>query len=444
MKKINLLSLFISLCAVFFTSCDNNDDPNPKPSYESQISGEWLENLSSDSKVMIGEETFIDGGSYKYTTTIASASEDVNLFDKGTGKYSINGDVLTTVDENNFTVNRTIQNIDNYSIRLLNKDVSNVSTLNRIVNTYTINVGESVIFDYADSNFTPQSYSSLDSQIATVDNGKITANKVGKTFIKVVSSAGTVYARVIVKDPNNIIEDYSLSLGLTLQDITKQYGNNYKRLTSDKIDCYLFFPGQEDISELAFYFVSGKIESIICTVREGYNINDIIASFNKKFTMTSQNGNTEYFYKGKNGSTEFGCFINTEERTIFYKVAQNEFAFLSSLIYQDVDAVAEALDYTLPEEESGAFMCNYDGDYFSKVTVSYDVATRNVNIISLRTKSGIVMDDITPWYLDNYFDTGNSALGLCDQEDFLNMELHPVFVQFKQKTEYINVTYMKM
>lgn len=435
-----VLPLFVLAMTAVCVSCGDEDDENSIVPQKKSIVGEWYSDNSSADKTFNGVFYYNSDGTFNYATLIYSPKEGLNEKTTGTSTYTISGNVLKEYGEIGGTFK--ILNSNEYTLELSDEQLGVVETLYKIIDTYSIERGNVSSYDFSNIGITPVSFTTSDSRIATVAaNGEITAVKRGTAYITARFVSGAVVVRVNVTDGDNMTDDFSENLNLSIEDIVNKFGNQY--FIPESKEYLAYYMGDWEIESVCFYFNElGKVESIIVLYWTDTDMAAINDSFKKKYELTKSTEDYALYYcSNKYINYQVGC--DWKEYYVAYKLELSEFSYFDKFKNMKADEIATEVGYELTDEDDGAFLKAYYGEYFDRITVMYDNDTKEVTMISLRCAEGITQEDVEPWYKENY-PVYVEGLGYCEREDWYNME-HPMFINIKlnERNGRVEVMYAK-
>ncbi len=418
-KMWPLIVMAIMICV----SCsDDDNNENNGPNHKTNIVGEWYSDHSSSDKILRTVIRYESDGTYHFETIISSKKEGVNEKFSISSTYTINNNVLKESgfgdDESEIETYNIIET-NKYTMTLFYDKTQDTEIYHRIIDTYDIERGNVLSYDTSNIDFTPISFTTSDSCIVSVaENGEMKAVKRGTAYITMKSASEAAVIKVNVKDGNKVTDDYSDKLNLSKQEIINQFGNQYFMTNEGSLITY--YTGDWEIKEVGFFFNDfGKVETIIVEYWQDIDMNAIDESLQKTYQLMGSDDNNSIFYSS-NASFDFLINCDKQGHLVCYKKQLSEFEYFDSFKNMTADKIAEAIGYTITEEDDGIFYKTYYGDYFDNITVDYDNDTKEVRMILLRCVEGISPEDIEPWYKDNYA-TYVDQLGYCEREDWWNM-----------------------
>lgn len=448
MKKISKLTvLTVALAAgALFASC-SEDENSKAPEFSPSIIGEWFEDASEGDAQLYSTTEIKEDGTLSMWFGYASSPQ--SLYFTYDGTYSYNDEKLTQryvspITGDNTTEEYDVKAVDDYTLTLYAENVATTSTHHRIVNTYNMSVGESKAFSVNDTNFDATSYSSTNNSIAQVDgSGNIVAMKRGMAFICANSSIGTAVIRVVVTDPDNVIDDFMSFIGSSITEVEKVYGRNYIEVPSIPTErTYALL--DETTESVVFQHFSGVVLAIVANLRNDVNSDAIIESFSKKYNVENIG----------RVSARFNTVVDDQKYSILYLIGDGMITYMPvietpepgtteypSAAFEQFDNLitmgtatdaANMFGYQLTEEnmEDGWFDIDVENEVFSSVTVMFDEDPdsddfMSITSVSMSTKSGIKQEDIEYWYKEHYTATG-------DEKNPYSSSTNPVYyVSFK-------------
>ncbi|MBP5340107.1 MAG: hypothetical protein J6Z14_12545 [Prevotella sp.] len=438
-KRLLFVSLMALLAMTMFVGCSKDDDSS-EPEYA--LEGEWLEYNSSGEMELYQVTDYSKSGSFKMLLVWVSAQN--NEWQNMSGKYSydkVNNSLLLNYEteiagNKNVTMSFKISFRDAYTMSMYDESMGDKTDLYRIVATYNMTVGQEKKIE-ADVIDNPVSYQSTAKRVATVDNaGTIRAIKRGTSYILVKSSTSTAVVRVVVTDPENVIDDCMKYLGRNINEVSGEFdfrptfdsqlqGNDMWVRAYNVVDEYTMDVG------LFYNIRDNKITAAVADLRETAKWNDIIASFNRKYEFINSmavEGGTTYTYDTEKDGKKVQILLDTSDNTVMYVLGSDSYEQLDQLINLSIEEIANTLGVELDEDdiESGYLMVDvYGNDIFDQVTVSFDSETKAIQYVSLTCKEGITRAHIEGWYKEHYNETG------VEQIPYVNETLD-VFISFSQ------------
>lgn len=404
------------------------------------IMGEWFDDSSSESMKVFGTERFHEDGTL--TGWMAAANYVTSLYGDYEGTYTYTGNTLTLKYNHPITGENTtevyeVQQLDEYLLMTYLASSSATSELHRIVDSYTLAVGQNRQMAVDDSKFIATEYTSSDKAIASVDaQGNIVAQKRGTAYVSAKSAIGTAVVRVTVEDSDNVIDDFFSFLGGSIDDVTRTYGSLYFELPSDSFIQRLYGIIDEYVESAIFSYWANTVQAIEVHLRQSADCDAIQSSFDKKYTKTAISGQ---YLAEKNGKTylialskgllvvAYGPYTPPAEYT------DADFEPYEGLALLNAAEAAEKLGYTMTDEDwtEGYFSFDLtDNNVFRRVNVIFDEEEEphEVSSVILTPKTNVTRDMIEPWYQEHYTATDDSLNPYQSNTD-------PVYyVQFRERT----------
>lgn len=431
-----MLVAILSLAEISLTSCSGpesdptpNKIPNPnqinpidtskieEPAFS--IIGEWLEDDSTNDLVCLFVSKYEEDGTFR--SWLKYVSFQYNIYKNEIGSFSYNDNALTEkyVDSNtneNILANYEVRSLDRYTMKLFYIDGSSLSLHHRIIDTYKMTVGDSKSIQISDNDFSPTSYKSSDDRVAIVSDGIITAIKRGTAYISVISDIGTAIVRVIVNDPDNLIDNYSVYLGNSIDNLTEEVGHFYYEDTmNDEIKFRRYNLVDDLISSVAFlYNKNNVVKTVIADIRDGADKNSITKGLEKKYEIENIIDGVYYFITNINEKEVKIVWDPVDMNTVTYQYTQNEdnhFSFedIDNLILLTAEEAAKQLDHKITENDwiDECFVSIITSKEIYSVLVEFDKESHNVTEINIRCASGLTRENLEGWFKDRYFSTGD-------------------------------------
>lgn len=463
MKTINkLFTMAVLLTAgLIFTSCSKDDDDKGgggQPQKEATIIGEWFQDASAGDVKQYSAAKYNEDGSAEFMMLLVTTTE--SLYYNYNGSYSLKGSSLSEsyvspITGENATDKYEVVSLDKYAltVKFLGNNATDV--MNRIVDNYSMTVGDSKNFGYSADGFSPTAYKTSDEAIVRVSaSGSIEAVKRGTAYVSATSAEGTAVIRVTVTDPDNYIDDFMSFIGGPIDNVTKVYGNHYIEVPNTLVE-RTYALADELVESAMFAYFGGTVLMANVQLREGVDSEAIISSFKKKYTL----------YKESKNVPVFSTVIDGQEYRISYFISLGTISYMPNLetpepepgnyssaafeqfdgliMMGKADAAAKAFGITLTEEnmEDGWFdIEGFDNEVFRQVSVMFnedpdDEEYMNITTIMLFTKRGIKQADIEQWYATHYTATG-------DEKNPYQSNTSPVYyISFKESGSSTTVYY---
>lgn len=392
--------------------------PTPAPAYS--IVGEWFDDASTEDYKFMATLNYKENGTF--TSWTGLAMQQRNLYYNEEGTYTFSGNTLTQkyidgiLGENTVDV-CDVRTLDKYNLFLYYSQQSSTSELHRIIDTYNLTVGESKNIAIDDNEFVPVAYSSTDLRVATVQNGSIRAVKRGTAYVSVKSSIGTAVIRVVVTDPNNVIDDYLEYLGESIDDVTKEFGDYcFQGETIESgVPSKKYELLDEYVEEVAFYYNSeGTVTRIIASIRLGTSVDYIAKALERKHEYKYELEGDYYYSTIKDGK-EVVVIWGAVDYTISYdfkydNTKQGAYEDYDNLILLTAEQAAKQLgcEITNVDLAQGYFVARVNNNLFYSVVVKFDEKSHEVTGVQLRCPSDLTRSDIEGWYKEHYFETSYS------------------------------------
>ncbi len=323
MKHANLLArtLMVIMLLPFFTSCSDEDHVNPSPEVNNLI-GEWLEYDDNQSIKSLFVAEYRADGTFSSNHWIVGMQFNGHFQNHGT--YTFDGTTLNTsytssAIEGMQTACMTIQYLSQNTLVVSNEEAS--ETQYRIITTFNMQVGEEANFPTSSLGLTPSGHSSLDAKIATIDNaGRIKAVKRGTTYVCASSGTEAVYVRIVVTDPNNIIDDYLPFLGESISTVTDAMGEWFLSSNDGQMTVHSYNMLDDIMRDVVFIYTNDtkQIKEIYVDIREEADIEKICDAFSGKYRLLAIHQGNSYLFTTQKEGRDVVIYIAKEERTVGY------------------------------------------------------------------------------------------------------------------------------
>lgn len=232
--KTKWLTLIV---AALLVSCSDNDDIEKERFSNSDLFGEWLfydgmdnnndglPDLNSAIVLELNNNNYFEYYVYKHPNEV---TEEPYSMASGDWNFQPSTSLLNTVGEtiDSFIHHRTyyVEKVDAYELHVVNSKLNTTDRYRRILTTYTKFMDDTFKAE-AFTNYSPQSYFSLNPNIAKVDaNGNITTVGIGTTFVIAKCDGFETAVKVVVR---NGVKEHSAEVNQSIDDIIKKYGDDY-------------------------------------------------------------------------------------------------------------------------------------------------------------------------------------------------------------------------
>lgn len=408
-------SLCVLIISIGFVNCTNNDD-DQQESYS--ITGEWFVDESSSTIKMMKTIEFLEDGYFKGWTTEVSKVDNYRNNLVGTYNFT-SGLIDITYSEVNSPKQVTnkyhVNSADKYTLNITDNSSGYQSVFHKIINTINMTVGDNKPFTIPDTDFSPISYKSCDESIAVVNSsGIIHAIKRGTTYIRVMAPVGEADVRVIVTDPNNVIDDYTKYIGINYINVVNDYGRAILEGEMTSGQYTLKYEVLDDISKEVnfFYHPNNQVYEAIIAFQEDVDLSGIISAFDEKYEKRTSKDPAQHFYHANNGDESIIIDINETFNGIMYKLDYNAFEEYDYFIMLDIDQALDQLKVEYNKEELHSYYgVSFDlngNEYFDNLSIEYNPNTLKITEVTLKCKLGVSARDIESWYKNHYFKTGYS------------------------------------
>ena len=326
--KIKWLTLIV---AALLVSCSDNDDIQQDRISNSDLFGEWLfydgmdnnndgmPDLNSAMVLVLNNDYSFEYIVYKHPNEV---TEEPYSMASGDWNFQPSTSLLNTVGEtiDSFIHHRTyyVEKVDAYELHVVNSKLNTTDRYRRILTTYTKFMDDTFKAE-AFTNYSPQSYFSLNPNIAKVDaNGNITTVGIGTTFIIAKCDGFETAVKVVVR---NGVKEHSAEVNQSIDDIIKKYGDDYVGpYLSDFFESgnflqliYYEYPELEPYVKQLQYHYDPTSRAITC-IDVYYPLESVSALINDTQYILDSNMYNEY---GINGTKryvykEYGDFWDSE------------------------------------------------------------------------------------------------------------------------------------
>lgn len=427
-KYFRYATLLLALLGLAgFSSCSDDDDTDfPLES----IVGEWFTDSSSGGQVSHALMTFTADGKFSDWEVHVGATDNTNSLDEGTYTYDGTLRIVTTskYDPRHYYQEFRVNSVNNYTLELTDEHHYYSASLHRIVDTYTIGVGKSKPWAFSSYDFTALNYHSCDEKIATVDeSGIIHAVKRGTTFIRAISSTDEAVIRVVVSDPDNVMDDYTKYLGKPLDQLITDIGSPFLEFEiRDGIMESLFHPNDEYIREMSVsYLLRSRTYQIDANFQDRADIQPVIASFDAKYTKYPASQEYLHLYSALTNGTYVTILLDELHRVISYQWDQDPLDRFDGMILTTIDNFASWFGFDLSGAENGNLLVNlYDDDIFRRIEVMFDEVTRKIIAFQLVSVPDISEEFVRAWMEQRYvpYEAANGQIFYMTTKAFARSE----------------------
>ena len=224
MKKI----FFLLVAAIALTACSDDDNNGSiLPQYTmSDFDGCWISyDSNSATEITFDSQAFSCEGIFYSNPAAAMSVEDHQYGDFayiGTNS-NLRISMVSEVKDDTYVKDYEVLSVDDYTLELLDKDYNITTTYIKVVASKEVETNATIENTYLNKiNFTPTTYSSINSSVASVDaSGRITALGTGTTFIIAQSETQKVAVKVSVR---SLMATYASYVTKTIDFILDLYG----------------------------------------------------------------------------------------------------------------------------------------------------------------------------------------------------------------------------
>lgn len=411
-----LYTLLLVAAAATLVSCSDDDDNPGRSAIIDNHVGNWFLDWSTPEKKMWCEMDFLANGTFNYAVVNSSIKEGVSQREKMTSTYRKEGNTLVCRFDWATTGTQSTERIDitysdKYTLVLNYSQTGSEETYSRIVDEYYIRVGETVQFEFKDSEFDNATYNSTDKRIATVDdNGLITAVRHGTTYITARAGVGAVTIKVNVIDTEQPYTEYGEDLTLNRQQIIAKYGNNYMDLKETNSIAY--YLGDMDTEAVNFRFTNhDKVKTIIVSLWEPTYLTSMTEFLEGKYEQIIKDDDGFNAFINNNGKCNYYVYTDLTDLLNGYERILPDFERYDDLVVTaTADEFAAQFGYTITEQDGGLCMMEIgNGNMYEYAVLLYDEQTRDISMVEFLCKDGRGVKEVTemvkefyPYYMDGY------------------------------------------
>lgn len=418
--KASRLWLTAVLPLVGLMACHDDDEPTPPDPADmisTSIVGDWLQNQSDEHMILLGEIHYDESGDFSMNTVMVNT--EINEIFNTEGTWEVTDEDLATSYISPFTGAMTtthdrLMYTGKYSIIVEDGITGEITQSDRIVESHTLPIGETVDFSIDDSDFVAQNYKSTDSHVASVDeNGRIEARHPGVTYIIASSDLGNAVNKVTVTSPL-IIDDYLQYMLKPIQEVTAELGNIYVDVANNATTARIFQLPNPLVYLVEVDYAIQLSRMIFVSLRPGTDMQPIMEAWDKVFDNTAASKSTRQYIIERDGQKYFvmmdsnGGMISIMPYTEptppptpdFNEADFTQFMWLPG---SPVQEVANKLNYTITDEnmEDGFLdtITLSDNGVFEQLNVLFDEEEEPwpVTSIYMRTKKGVTEDNLKEW-----------------------------------------------
>lgn len=436
----------IMLPLICLTGCQEEDNSE----YRDSIVGEWFYDISDNNQTVLGTEEFTSDGKFKEWSTIIGPAYYVNQTVEG--RYTCDENIKivysTKYEPTQFVDIIRINSIDHYNFNVYIETASAYRSFHRIIDTYSMNVGESRACNINDAAFNATGYISCDEKIASVDNsGNIRALKRGTTFIRMISSIGEAVIRVTVTDPDNVIDDYLKYINSPIDQVIKDFGNNYTEYNEKDGTTQLMYNTLDDITRRLFfsYILKDKVCMIEQKIKDDADMSAIIESFDKKYELSDENESYRSYLCYMDDYI-ISIKVYSQQLTITYALYLYDIEKFDGMITVNIDNFAKWFNYDLSTSQynSSNNTCYFskfiDNIIYKAIIIEYNNTTRDISLLRLVLRSETIdVAKVEDWFTSHYYvyNTMNNGKWFHPLKSFPRSEYYVFFAETGNGTEII-------
>lgn len=447
MKKemINKLPLFllVLLGCLSFISCE---DDNDGPQYS--ITGEWFLDESDGNQTKRTIKEFTSDGQYHGSQYIVGAETNIREIADGIYTYknnTINAVFSTPYDARHYSESYKVISADKYSLSIRVENTGNSGVMHRVVDTYDIKLGEKRNCIVNDPAFNAVAYMSYDENIAFVDaDGVVCGMKRGITYVKIVSSEGEAIIRIKVSDADNLMEDYVKYIYAPIDQVYKDFGNNYLQYQLNSGLTVVQYNLMDDaVKEVTFnYLIEEHVYNVQGAFRHSVDLNAIIASFDQKYEKRPSTADHIHYYYAYNEEHLIRLMIDAKTYTFMFEVTPSAIEEYDGMVTLRADTFAKWFGFDL-KDSYGLFTSIIDNDVYKGIIMEYDEDTMEILKIQLVCRAGVEESDLRDWFEEHYYIHDLTSLTIyCTHPVFPRSEYY-VMISTNPKTGNVNVVYQK-
>lgn len=409
------------LLLVPMASCsDDDDEDNGSDIQYRSLVGEWYSDFgvemegTKDWGISIMREDGTTSGFQAHVT------RDMEYLIPIEGTYKISGKKYSqTISLLGETISSTLDiiSIGMYDVILFNNAGEMMDISHRIVDTYNLQVGATREMLINDPDFVVMEYHSDNENVARISpNGTIEALRAGTAYVWAVSAKGTAVIRVVVTNPTTGIDDFMAYMLEHVDVATQAYGTLYGEIQNKDEGTIRqrYYMLDENVREVRFTYGESKvIEDIRILFRNGDLLDEIADKYFGLYNLKTQLDDVLFFQTKKNGRT-VNIYIDYEINMVQFVVRDDDpIQALDDLVHMTATEAAAALGHTITDSErlSGQMTITIpDNPVFSDITIKFNSETDVIKTVYLYCNDGITVEDLEPWYQQNYIATGNESL----------------------------------
>lgn len=451
--------LSTSLICLGNVSCQNDTEESVIP--EHFIIGEWFGDYRDNERSAIQILELSDGGIYRGWS--AYVSQENNFNQHFEGRYTYDGKIKTVYatkysPKQVYQVWRVLK-ADEFMLKICDENDYSEQVFYRLVDTYNMIVGESSNINLNLHSFTPVNYYSFDTDIATVDDdGTIHAKKRGTTYIRVISEGAQVGVRIVVKDPENVMDDFLPYIGKPISNVIDYWGHNYLEAEEDAGLMSITYNIIDDIlRRIRFdYYDKDHVFQIKGDFQDDVNISTILNSFDSKYEKIGED-ESACLYSANLDNRKVYILIDEETKQIVYLHVRNGYELFDGFITLDINRFAKILERNFDSpvdfeyEISGQVikrkadmlqLSDTENNIFEFAQVVWDEETEKLCDFILIAKENINPDEIKDWYENHYYFQNHPYLGAIytSNSSYLRSEYHISI--YEQDLGYIENMYL--
>lgn len=376
MKK---LFFYLITFTILMTACHEE----PRNSFNLQINdleGEWVYDHPEEGIWEV--QKFLPSGVFYYSNKVTGDWKFQNYKNDGrywiddgnkvTCQYSLNGVAMQ--------IKMTVLNISQYSYTAEYNDGAILGnfTYAKLLSKIELKPGETSSPNYDELvKCHINGFKSHNSDIVTVDdNGFLKANRVGHTYIDVMTEEGTAVIEIIVFDRDNMFGDYSFAFGKTIPEIVEIVGDNYSyRKDNNGLAYYL-----DDYLTDELYFITGTydtshVEFVQLILNDNISKSVLISYLDNKYTRLSESeGIYNYVTEQSVNNNPIALIYDSNESKLTFMILAPmdrwvDFSYLfgqtDNIIYKEMTECGYPYlfsDYTYSKDGSDYYEINDNND----------------------------------------------------------------------------------
>lgn len=438
--------LFFALICI--SSCKSDDDSPTIP--RENIIGEWFMDLGDASKVNFNDVILASDGTFTDWEVNIGYESNYDIIGKGT--YIYDGMIkirdTTDFDHHQYYQVWKINTVTRYTLDVTDASIFRREVMHRVVDTYRMNIGDSKQWSVNDAGFNALSYVSCDDKIATVDaNGIIFAKKRGTVFIRAISESEEAVIKVIVADPDNVLDDYAKFVGKNINNLEDYLGTPLGESKLENGLSTIVFNLYDEYAKgvTATYIAPNHVNQMLVGIRYRADLKSVIASFNDKYIPieSDKDGCSQYLIEQDDGSV----LVEVDEihRQLFYRWIPDYLNEYDGLVVANVDDLANYLRLDLSEADDGFLIVPIeDNPFYNYAFLSFNEITRETKFFDFICKPKYNEAQIRRWFDKRYkrYTMSNGSESYISGNTFVRSDYY-VSVSTNPNSGTVSVNYIR-